>query len=203
MPTERFYRLPKEKQTAICNAAIREFVRVPFEKASINRIIQDAEISRGSFYTYFDDKMDLLFLLFRDMNESMRRACEYSLKKHRGDFWKMADDLLEYTLEYCEDKNISLFFKNTMPFHRSMGFKRSMCREEAEMNQESYSILYHATDKTKLRIENQEEYQMLLDMCMANMMIGIAQYFQKPEEAESIKSVFHKKMNLLRYGVNQ
>ena len=58
MPTERFYRLPKEKIEIIRNAAIHEFKRVPPVEASINRIVQEAEISRGSFYTYFEDKYD-------------------------------------------------------------------------------------------------------------------------------------------------
>ena len=60
MPSERFFRLPKEKAETIRNAAIQEFKRVSPEEASINKIIQTAEISRGSFYTYFEDKIDLL-----------------------------------------------------------------------------------------------------------------------------------------------
>ena len=35
MPTERFYRLPEAKKQVIRQAAIKEFARVPFEKASI------------------------------------------------------------------------------------------------------------------------------------------------------------------------
>ena len=55
MPSERFFRLPKAKADTIRNAAIQEFKRVTPEEASINKIIQSAEISRGSFYTYFED----------------------------------------------------------------------------------------------------------------------------------------------------
>ena len=51
MPSERFWRLPEEKRQLIFEKAMDEFVRVPFEKASINQIIQKAGISRGSFYT--------------------------------------------------------------------------------------------------------------------------------------------------------
>ena len=54
MPTERFYRLAKEKAEKIRIAAIQEFKRVPPDEASINKIIQSADISRGSFYTYFE-----------------------------------------------------------------------------------------------------------------------------------------------------
>ena len=60
MPTERFMRLPKEKIEAIRAAAAKEFMRVAPEEVSINRIVHDADISRGSFNTYFEDKRDLL-----------------------------------------------------------------------------------------------------------------------------------------------
>ena len=46
MPTERFYKLPEEKKKAIRDAAMEECIRVPFEKVSINKIIQNAGISR-------------------------------------------------------------------------------------------------------------------------------------------------------------
>ena len=73
MPTERFYRLPRAKADAIRMAALREFKRVPLEEASINRIIRDADISRGSFYTYFEDKKDLLRWLIDDRVKESRR----------------------------------------------------------------------------------------------------------------------------------
>ncbi len=60
MPSERFLKLSEEKQKRIVEAAVNEFARVPFENVSINQIIREADISRGSFYTYFEDKRDLL-----------------------------------------------------------------------------------------------------------------------------------------------
>ncbi|MEW4411010.1 hypothetical protein [Clostridium sp. AN503] len=49
MPTERFYRLPEAKKQLIREAAIKEFSRVPYERASINQIIHNADISRAAF----------------------------------------------------------------------------------------------------------------------------------------------------------
>ena len=69
MPTERFHRLPEAKRQAIREAALKEFARVPFDKASINQIIRNADISRGSFYTYFEDKQDVVEFLLRDTFE--------------------------------------------------------------------------------------------------------------------------------------
>ena len=60
MATARFLKLSEEKKQRILKAGFEEFARYPFRDASINRIIKNAEISRGSFYTYFEDKMALL-----------------------------------------------------------------------------------------------------------------------------------------------
>ena len=60
MPTQRFLKLKDEKKRVILEAAVHEFSRVPYSAASINQIIKEAGISRGSFYTYFADKDDLM-----------------------------------------------------------------------------------------------------------------------------------------------
>ncbi|PKK95382.1 MAG: hypothetical protein CVV60_01565 [Tenericutes bacterium HGW-Tenericutes-5] len=63
MPSSTFINLPKEKQDKIIECALKEFSEFPFSEVSINQIIKNAEISRGSFYTYFADKYDLLIYL--------------------------------------------------------------------------------------------------------------------------------------------
>ena len=50
-----FERLPEEKKDRILQAARAEFIRNPYEKTSINRILSEAEVPKGSFYQYFDD----------------------------------------------------------------------------------------------------------------------------------------------------
>ena len=55
MPKKTFLNLSKEKQNIIIEASLKEFKTVLLKDASINKIIKDAQISRGSFYNYFDD----------------------------------------------------------------------------------------------------------------------------------------------------
>ena len=85
MPTARFYRLPEEKKKAIRDAAIREFIRVPYEKASINKMIQSADISRGSFYTYFEDKADVLSFILQDTKSKGKELAIELLEESHGD----------------------------------------------------------------------------------------------------------------------
>lgn len=59
MPRPRFARLSAAKQERILEAAAREFTANGYEGASLNRILQEAGISKGAAYYYFDDKADL------------------------------------------------------------------------------------------------------------------------------------------------
>lgn len=55
MPSSTFLNLPAQKQEKLLEAATREFSQRPYNEASINQIIKDAGIPRGSFYMYFTD----------------------------------------------------------------------------------------------------------------------------------------------------
>ncbi len=59
MPKPTFLNLPEEKRRAVTEAAADEFARYGFKAASINRIVANSGISKGSFYQYFEDKLDV------------------------------------------------------------------------------------------------------------------------------------------------
>lgn len=78
MIKKTFYNLPEEKRQRVTEAIVDEFANVEDDKVSINRIVQKANISRGSFYQYFDDKLDLVEVLIRSylnmVIDDLRRA---------------------------------------------------------------------------------------------------------------------------------
>lgn len=60
----KFQSLESEKQERIINAALKEFAKNGYDKASTNEIVKEAEISKGSLFNYFNNKKELyLFLL--------------------------------------------------------------------------------------------------------------------------------------------
>ena len=71
MVHQTFYRLPDEKKERILRSAHREFTQHTYEKSSINRILDDARIPKGSFYQYFDDKSDLFYLCIFSVYEKI------------------------------------------------------------------------------------------------------------------------------------
>lgn len=60
----KFHSLESKKQERIINAALKEFAKNGYDKASTNEIVKEAGISKGSLFNYFNNKKDLfLFLL--------------------------------------------------------------------------------------------------------------------------------------------
>lgn len=205
MPTERFYRLSEDKKMSIRDAAIREFIRVPFEKASINQIIRTAEISRGSFYTYFEDKRDVLSFILEDMKEKAQKLCLDSLEINGGDFWIMMEALLEYGIAYCAENDILQLSKNTVQFQDGMGiFVEAGPGDDCYEDQlDLRRRLYERVDTRDMNISGLQDFIMLLEMGVANLMITIGRYYQNPSGVDDLRESFHKRMAILRRGTKK
>jgi AcrR family transcriptional regulator len=54
--TNKFEQLPQEKQSRIVNASISEFAEKDYETASMNTVVSQAGISKGSLFNYFKTK---------------------------------------------------------------------------------------------------------------------------------------------------
>ena len=89
MPTNTFFRLPEEKRQRLLDAAWGEFTRVSYVDVSINRIIQQAHIPRGSFYQYFSDKEELFYYLLEDVRSYFANLLGELLEETRGDLFAM------------------------------------------------------------------------------------------------------------------
>lgn len=93
-PRPRFLSLPAERRRAILGAACAELSVHGFEKASTNRIIERAGVSKGALYYYFDDKRDLFLTTLRDATERGFEAVGPPREAHDASgFW---DALLEW-----------------------------------------------------------------------------------------------------------
>lgn len=56
MPKQTFKNLSDEKRERIMQIAISEFAEKTYDTASISKIVRKANIAKGSFYQYFEDK---------------------------------------------------------------------------------------------------------------------------------------------------
>ncbi len=87
MPNPIFFHLPEAKRQRLMDAIWDEFTTFPYIEVSINRIIQSAGISRGSFYQYFSGKQDVFAYLINSMMESIEKMFTAQLTAHNNDLF--------------------------------------------------------------------------------------------------------------------
>lgn len=59
MPKDAFHKISEEKKDIIIKAALNEFGSNSYKESSLNNIVKITKIPKGSFYQYFEDKLDL------------------------------------------------------------------------------------------------------------------------------------------------
>lgn len=205
MPTERFYHLPEVKKAVIREAAIEEFSRVPFEKASINKIIQNAGISRGSFYTYFEDKRDVLRYIFSDTADRLKDSWTESIRKNDGDIWIASDELLEKGMRYVEEQ-MGAMLQMAQNIMFVQDFDQLTCGSNGSWNGEQkgdeiLTALYEITDKSLFKDADFSAFKVVVTLIMSCIGEGVSRYYRHMEDEENIKKVFREKLEILQYGI--
>ncbi len=93
MPLPRFEKLPEERQHAILEQAAEEFAAHGPARASVNRILKAAGISKGAFYYYFHDKDDLwLAVMHRELAPFL--PGDALARLDTGDWWAGVEALM-------------------------------------------------------------------------------------------------------------
>ena len=136
MPKLTFDNLPKEKKEKLVEAAFNEFSRVPYEEVSINQIIKDAEISRGSFYMYFENKLDLLIYLLKDFLSDMIIECFIDFKKCNYDPFILFESLFDYVDKNCAENTNKSFFEHLfsrLRIEHNEDFMKQIYKDTSEM----------------------------------------------------------------------
>lgn len=75
-------------------AAVREFARHGYKKASINIIVREAGIAKGSLYQYFRNKEVLFVFIFERFTLLVKKAVKEQETGHEDDFFNQVGRVL-------------------------------------------------------------------------------------------------------------
>ena len=197
MPTETFLRLPEEKRTRLVEAAWEEFLRVPFEEVSINKIILRARIPRGSFYQYFADKKDLFYHLLGDMLGYLLEQYAGVLRRHEGDMFRTQVQCFDLVLQ--EQVQDPQFIRGMEILQRNPVFLVQQIVE----NQVAYCIweaVKEQVDITMFRNEDEELAKQTLVMSLVILVMTMTDAMARPEKAEACRQELLTRMDILKHG---
>ena len=119
MPSKRFAELDLERRERILAAATAEFSDRGYEASSVNRIIADARISKGSLYYYFDDKEDLFATVVEQASARMMEASGMPPAEEltADTFWNTFRDLTRWSMKYLDSNE--WYVRLARSFHHS------------------------------------------------------------------------------------
>ena len=204
MPTERFFRLSEKKKSIIREAAKKEFCRVPYEKASINQIIHNANISRGSFYTYFEDKRDVVRWLFEDSCVKIETFCREQLEENHGDYFALMKSLFEMFVETIQETTEMLeMTRNVFSDQENISMMGIGCMPDPADDEGPDSPvrwMYDHVDKTCLLQGGIEYFRPLLSMSASALILAVKRYYDFPERQQLVREEYHRSLELLQRG---
>ena len=196
MPSNTFLRLNDEKKKKLIDASFKEFSLYNFNDVSINRIIKEAGISRGSFYMYFVDKKDLYFYLLEQYLEILINNMREELINNKGDLFKMFEENIKESYNSFKNNNIN-FFKKSLEnvtimeeSKKTFGFRDKRLLKELIPN----INLELLNDNAKKHIE------VIFAINMHLLMVTLMKLLKEDSLDEEILKDYYEQLDILKYG---
>lgn len=166
MPSNTFLNLPEDKQTRLMDAASREFSAKPYNEASINKIIQEAGIPRGSFYMYFQDKEELFRYLVHGYVEQLLMVMEEALLREGGDVFAAMRALFDYVWEKREERALGGMGAMSAIISRNGGMQRGALLDLLDSG-EALERLRQSVNPALLDLRREEDLDDLLAVLLS------------------------------------
>lgn len=190
MPSKTFINLPEEKKNKLIISAINEFSNNTFFDVSINKIVINAGIPRGSFYMYFNDKVDLFEYIVDSYTIRLKEIVNNSLKSTNGDLRNTFDILFDETFIRIKKIKYKIFFENIFIFFNlnrdKFLFKGHDLFEEVKEN----------INKDYIKTNDLE---FIFTTLMHTLFIGISDALQN-DDHDKEKQSFLRKLDMVCYG---
>lgn len=199
MPKETFLKLSKEKKEKIIFSAKKEFARVPLEQVSIKNIVEDAEIARGSFYQYFEDKEDLLGFILSNHFEEMNEKIKEDLEKANGDIFKFFISIYDFMVDNCsENKDVEFYKKifENIKTSEDYLFSNNIIKDRPIKIKDCIERI----NIDNLNIKTKDDLEIIEKILFAITNKAIVMRF-KYETKEKAREDYLKQIEFLKYGI--
>lgn len=205
MPSERFYKLPIQKRARIKNAVVNEFCTVPIEHVSLQKVAENAGISRGSLYTYFENKQDALVYVLSETQGILWENFKSKLLQEGGDFWSAMRKSFRFNMNYCQEHHLYCILRYACikPEYIPISYRDVRRILDAKNWEELFEWTYQHTDKRHFHLNSREDFFTFLEICFSLMIMSLQEYAKGAANAETIEASFWKKLHHLMLGVYQ
>jgi AcrR family transcriptional regulator len=197
MPSSTFFRLPEEKRTRLVNAAWEEFTQVKFADVSINRIIQNAHIPRGSFYQYFQDKEDLFAYLLNEIRCSFLQVLRSALIELKGNLFDLPMHLFDHFLRVVGGQEPILARScSILKVNPGWDVKNLMSGSSRHLPED----LIEHIDLSRLRQQDPVYLEQVLSILLVLTGSAVAEAMLTPDQMDQQRQLLQLRVDIVRLG---
>ena len=190
MPSQTFLNLDKAKQNKLLNSSMDEFNNYLYPDVSINRIIMNAGISRGSFYMYFADKDDLFEYLVDINRQRLILIFKDIFIKNNGDLYDSFSDLYDALIKFVFEENYKLMFKNIFIYFNM---------HKKQFEKPGYDFFVQVKDLIDTKNVKGDELEFIFIMILHTLFMSIT--YVLDNDILDNKDIYLKKLNILCHGI--
>ncbi len=201
MPSATYYNLSKDKKERIFNAGVLEFSYHDFNEASVNTIVRIANISKGSFYQYFEDKNDFYWFIVMDIIYGQVGNYEVLLKLNKGDLFKSEEELFNHILVLFDDAK----YRNLIKHVYQTSYMEIASRLTSKANTiyiDMYDILMTFGFKG-YNIKSKEDFLIVFNMLRNITNNTIMTMINEDLSKIETKNLYSKQLEVLGMGINK
>ena len=195
-----FYNLPEAKRQRIMTSIVAEFSNTEDEKISINRIIKRAEISRGSFYQYFDDKVDLIEVLIKVFVEQILKDVRQACEESGGDLFYTYSKLFDLIALPGEDPVKHVVLKRLMKNLRANDDLVSEYLTNRFRGIDEFKEQSKKYSRENLRFPDDRDYELFSQILNSVLKNALFDYYVTDQPYEQVKSDYLRKLEILKRG---
>lgn len=200
MIKKTFNNLPEEKKQRIIDAVITEFSSSETGKININRIIKSANISRGSFYQYFDDKVDLVEVLAKKLAEQIFKELSKTQKSCDNDIFDTYEKLFDIITNFTKDKHKKLVLKNLL---KNLRANDDLISEYILYRFDGIDSLHtfcNEFNTENLKYKSDDDVKLLAQILTQELKNALLNVFVVGAEIENEKRAYLRKLQIIKFG---
>lgn len=191
------------------SAAI-EFRQYSFNESSISHIIARAQIPRGSFYQYFEDKADLYMYYTKKIGLDYNEYLLKLLEDNKGDYFKTLRLFIKDILNEVFVGENAVFYARMMEAHDFELFRKYKHRDENGNHPHDDLFnekIFAKVDLKSLKIDSYDEFKMLNMMLLSGGIfrtVSSGLMMQKAQghvNLQELEANYNKMIDWLQYGV--
>ena len=203
MPKQTFFNLAAKKQQRIIDAAMNEFAAHPYLKTSINRIIKDANISKGSFYQYFQNKKDLYKYIIDQASDTKMKFLAQKLQDYQKlEFFELLRELFIAGIQFKKEYPLFSEIGDRLLNGSNESLKEEIYAESRPKSNDFFEqILEEAVNKGEVDPEIDIKFTAFM---LTDFSISIVSYFfenHNPNNLDEIMNYVDKMLYIMKNGI--